>query len=362
MSKLSRIGSLVVLCLFALVPLASCSGGAEENGGNGLEGDGDHSNFNQNGVNQGTGESCGEFGQACCDSGEECDVHLSCEEGICVGECEEGAERFGECGVALQGQQVETCVEGRWEIGNCIGDDFGFDDGKLDLLWVLDNSGSMCDAQKTIRDGMDQFINELERQGVDFQMGVTTTHLKTFEEYPLEPVALPGRLQATPQPIPGFDAVCIHPVNEEGEPIRDRFDPVLESLELAIRCTENPEDWSHLSEPRTRDLECAVDSAFFDCEASEIVDLNELFPSPSAYRQLPLVLHSEAYRDEVGNIDSARLKADFACMSLVGTRGFGYEQARRGSKGPLPGDDQWSKRGFLEGRSSIRGHLCQRRE
>ena len=62
---------------------------------------------------------------------------------------------------------------------------------KLDMLWVVDNSGSMCQEQKTLRDNFNLFIEKLNETNLDFHIGVTTTDMNP--DYVLEPVASPGR-------------------------------------------------------------------------------------------------------------------------------------------------------------------------
>jgi hypothetical protein len=46
---------------------------------------------------------------------------------------------------------------------------------KLDILWVIDNSGSMGDEQQDLGDKFDAFIQEFVEKGIDFKMAVTTT-------------------------------------------------------------------------------------------------------------------------------------------------------------------------------------------
>ena len=46
---------------------------------------------------------------------------------------------------------------------------------KLDILWVIDNSGSMGDEQKALGDNFEAFITEFVEKDIDFQMAVTTT-------------------------------------------------------------------------------------------------------------------------------------------------------------------------------------------
>lgn len=46
---------------------------------------------------------------------------------------------------------------------------------KLDVLWVIDNSGSMADEQASLGYNFDAFINDFIDRDVDFKMAITTT-------------------------------------------------------------------------------------------------------------------------------------------------------------------------------------------
>jgi hypothetical protein len=48
-------------------------------------------------------------------------------------------------------------------------------DGKVDILWVIDNSGSMGDEQEALAYNFSAFINDFLAQGIDFKMAITTT-------------------------------------------------------------------------------------------------------------------------------------------------------------------------------------------
>ena len=48
-------------------------------------------------------------------------------------------------------------------------------EGKVDILWVVDDSGSMGDEQKALAYNFDVFIHEFLEKKIDFQMAVTTT-------------------------------------------------------------------------------------------------------------------------------------------------------------------------------------------
>jgi hypothetical protein len=46
---------------------------------------------------------------------------------------------------------------------------------KIDILWVIDNSGSMADEQKALGENFDAFIKGFISKNVDFNMAITTT-------------------------------------------------------------------------------------------------------------------------------------------------------------------------------------------
>ncbi len=50
---------------------------------------------------------------------------------------------------------------------------------KVDLLWVIDNSGSMSDEQDEISDNLPAFLSFAQAQNIDYQIGVTSTGIIT---------------------------------------------------------------------------------------------------------------------------------------------------------------------------------------
>ena len=50
---------------------------------------------------------------------------------------------------------------------------------KLDIIWVIDNSGSMAEEQASLGTNFSAFINDFIDENVDFKMGVTTTDTRT---------------------------------------------------------------------------------------------------------------------------------------------------------------------------------------
>lgn len=200
---------------------------------------------------------------------------------------------------------------------------------KLDMLWVVDNSGSMCQEQATLRDNFELFIDELNNTNLDFHIGVTTTDMNP--DYALEPVASPGRLQSTPQPVPGFDRSCHTAVDPDtGQPIAGNYQPILDAIDAAVKCMQSPDN-SFLN-PSNADIECALYAtpqgcsiARAGCGGGTPCTPEDLFPDPSSYRTIPKVLKSEDYKNGA-TLDVQRLKDDFGCMALVGTRGYGIEK------------------------------------
>ena len=199
---------------------------------------------------------------------------------------------------------------------------------KLDMLWVVDNSGSMCQEQKALRENFDGFVEELQNTNLDFQLGVTTTDMNG--DYALEPIAEPGHLQSTPQPVPGFDPSCHTAVDATGQAIPGDYSPIKAAIEAAVACMANPDN-SYL-DPSNADIECALYGTPMGCEitragcgGSDPCGSEDLFPPTTSYRAIPKVLKSADYM-EGGVLDVARLRDDFGCMAFVGTRGYGIEK------------------------------------
>jgi hypothetical protein len=68
----------------------------------------------------------------------------------------------------------------------------------LDLLWVIDNSGSMQPYQQSLSSNFSAFISEFTNIDVDFQMGVTSTDICSGDtEVPLEQATCPNSNQGT---------------------------------------------------------------------------------------------------------------------------------------------------------------------
>ena len=261
---------------------------------------------------------------------------------ISISACNEHAVQFG---------QTSGAVE------EVIYEDLGGGD-EIDILWMIDNSGSMCRSQRIVRESIDDFVAVLNDVNLDFHIGITTSHMLNCDDYTpdddeyeaacvRETVANAGRLQATPQPMPGFDPACAHPVFAPGDPALEeaqqedpdilpgdpnleRLDPVYENIDVAIECTQNPSEWQHLESQNVNEaaLRCALPSRPLaeNCDNYDM-ELEDFYPDPSAYRDIPVVLRAQDYADpDTGVVDLEAFGEDFACASLVGTRGYGIER------------------------------------
>ena len=196
----------------------------------------------------------------------------------------------------------------------------------LDLLWVIDNSGSMCEEQAQVIEGVRDFVKEIVDAGIDLQMGITTT--QTNPDYTLEPLAKPGVLQAQPQPVPGFDPTCINGLDANHQPIPGDYTPIQKSLEISRSCVADLQpgefEWT------TQDIDCAYrqtpgcEIAALGCTGDQCT-LEMLFPAPQRYRALPKVFKSSTYLVQ-GFFEFDQMAADLACMAIVGTRGYGIEK------------------------------------
>ncbi len=189
----------------------------------------------------------------------------------------------------------------------------------VDILWVIDNSASMCQEQEALRTEFPSFIEKFAERNIDFNIGVTTTQMQIETS---EPVALPGQLQSTPQPVPSYYAGCLGNPGDAADQT-DGYEPIRKNLEAAIECTKDPSKWQHLLDVEDDAIECIIANT---CDE----ELEDLFPSAqngeSPYREIPRVLRAQDYRQSDGLVDREALKDDFACMSMVGTKGYAFEK------------------------------------
>lgn len=155
---------------------------------------------------------------------------------------------------------------------------------KVDVLWVVDNSGSMFEEQARLRENFELFIDEMAAVDADFHLAVTTTDM-TPDNFPNQRVLSPqrGRFQNTPD-----------------------------------------------GRPKTDEETGGVDTSACDSEP------------------LPTVIRSRDYRREDGALDTDRLKLHFGCNATVGLRGSGFEQGLEAAVTALSHELlQTANRGFL---------------
>ena len=207
------------------------------------------------------------------------------------------------------------------------------DEVAMDILWVVDNSGSMCQEQKALRDNFNTFITTLQDASLDFHIAVTTTHAPGADaNYAQEPVAIEGHIQSRPQPLPGFDNVCLGTYDAIARTYTD-LQPLREALAIAVECMNTPnnellnvtDDQLNCALPDSSRPGCPAEVGGVDRDGDTFFTINDIFPLASEYRVIPKVLRAEDYSSN-GTLDVERLRADFACASLVGTRGYGLEK------------------------------------
>ena len=124
---------------------------------------------------------------------------------------------------------------------------------QLDLLWVIDNSGSMCEEQEALRASFRRFIETLRERPIDFNMAVTTTNYRAPYEV-VAPSEKFGHIQSTPHPAVGFDAQC-----RTDQSSGDIYAPLRTQIRAAVACTKNPEAYSHLTELTDAQIKCALE-------------------------------------------------------------------------------------------------------
>jgi hypothetical protein len=138
-------------------------------------------------------------------------------------------------------------------------------------------------------------------------------------------------LQSTPDPIPTTFGEC------------GRADNVQIALERAVDCTDEPSAYrTTLTSGERACLDNAgspacetyctnnMSEAWCESDGGDVTFLADpfkraLFPPGDAYRDIPLVLRRQDYLSD-GNVDKEALRADFACMSFVGTSGWSFEK------------------------------------
>lgn len=122
--------------------------------------------------------------------------------------------------------------------------------GKIDILWVIDNSGSMDTSQQAIAANFQRFIEKFQQNGFDFQIAVTTSDAYkddftpslgmsvyrsgTYVDSNGQTVTAPNILtKTTPDLEKAFIANILRGVNGSGD------ERVLQSMHSALANTSN---------------------------------------------------------------------------------------------------------------------------
>jgi hypothetical protein len=215
---------------------------------------------------------------------------------------------------------------------------------KLDLLWVVDNSASMCQEQQHLGTYASALLEPLG-ETFDLHVAVTTTHYDAASSR--TPVAEPGHIQSTPSPRPLTSGICTYGYNEDGDLLDGTgtravdYTPLKHQIERAIECTRTPSMYKDMADFDEEHIKDTLEDRSVDT----------LFPPQNAYRSVEDdVLKTSDYRSS-GGLDMEAMVRDFACMSFVGTRGSDKEQGLRAAVravspettgGPVGGSDQLS--------------------
>jgi hypothetical protein len=180
---------------------------------------------------------------------------------------------------------------------------------KIDLLWVIDNSGSMADKQAKLANAFSHFIDEFSRGAVDYRIAVTTTDV--FDKTPGGRGTLfgsPGIISSKdPDPLTLFQSnVRVGTAgsgNEEGLAGAKAALDALSAMDCPTMCAKY----------RSTDAQCAA-----DCAAS-----NPPFLRQDAYLYIAVVSDDEdhsasepefyvRYLDTIkglGNVDTVSFSA-----------------------------------------------------
>ncbi len=175
---------------------------------------------------------------------------------------------------------------------------------KMDILWVIDNSRSMDDEQKALKENFNSFITSFIGKGYDYRIAVITTDAyytetgKYSEVYNAKDPKAAEHPVITAQTGPYTDFTIQYRNNEDNEVPYDRY---VTSKFVDGDLTKDTED--------TRSGYHLIDSS------DNTIDF-KLYDDP---------LNNTVY--EIGHADYIRnnVKNIFAVNSNVGTRGFGAE-------------------------------------
>jgi hypothetical protein len=102
--------------------------------------------------------------------------------------------------------------------------------GKVDMIWVIDNSGSMSDYQQKVIDNTAVFIKDFISQGLDWKLGLLSTDDDYSSRNPYTEFAGAPPLNSTvPDPAAAF-AAAVATLGTSGSGTEKTFDPILTAL------------------------------------------------------------------------------------------------------------------------------------
>lgn len=144
------------------------------------------------------------------------------------------------CGVTIEQPERELESKGEPAGGTIHTDTFVQGDlvgGYADLLFVVDNSGSMHDDQVRLGNGFNTFINWVTQENVDFHIGITTTDMDPGGANGAF-VGTPAVLdENTPNLLDVFKANVM--VGTNGSPYEQGIAPAAAALTEPLRSTVN---------------------------------------------------------------------------------------------------------------------------
>ncbi|MBK7864547.1 MAG: VWA domain-containing protein [Archangiaceae bacterium] len=155
---------------------------------------------------------------------------------------------------------------------------------RIDVLWVVDNSGSMAARQENLAKNFQAFIDVFQKSGIDFRIAVTTTDI--FKEK--------GALVGTPKIITPTTANVASTfannvrVGTNGSPYEAGLAAAQLALNLQAR-TNGPK----LTARKTCTDACKVNSMQLECEEACFKTVPIDFLRPEAYLYLVFVTDEE---------------------------------------------------------------------
>ncbi len=181
---------------------------------------------------------------------------------------------------------------------------------KMDILWVIDNSGSMKDEQEALRENFNSFITNFIKKGYDYRIAVITTDAYYTGSYYYDSILF---IRDEAQERKDYKGFALSGENDVGVEISSYLtsgfvDGDLTrhycTIDLLSGCPEGTEGYM-LSGYKLTD------------SSDDTIDFTEYEPSSFVYD----IDHEDYISNNIKNI--------FAINSNVGTQGIGYESGLR---------------------------------